>query len=80
MEERGRQREVSRGGFVAHAVPVLTSAFLVAPGPIIEPHSSLVSEVRAGQCNLIVPGLFYQHRGHRAPKAGKSTAGPQAGL
>jgi hypothetical protein len=43
---------VSRGedlGFVFYVVPVpVTSALLVAPGPVIVPHSSLVSEVGEG--------------------------------
>lgn len=81
MEERGRQREMSRGGgFVGYVVPVLmTSALLVTPGPVIVPHSSLVSEVRAGQCKDSSWVVLSAQRA-QSTKCRQVNCRPQAGL
>lgn len=54
MERRERREGERRDlSFVGYGVPdPMTSVLLVTPRPVIVLHSSLVSEVIEGQCNL----------------------------
>lgn len=78
--KKGRRENESRCeqgrdfGFVGYVVPVpMTLAALATPGPVIVPHSPLLSEVTEGRCNLTAMLL-------RGSSIVSRREGPQAGL